>query len=141
MRILAIDGIRALGIWVILAGHLHLGVERIEILGNIIFFMISGFCIAAPWQELAEGKFVSVKQWIRFYWMRFIKIMPTYLIAVGLWYFVCPEINVWDQVLFVRPKGTAWFIEYLMLCYLFTPLIMYVIICLKKIGFSISLQK
>lgn len=130
-RIIALDGIRAIGILFIIAGHLKaFGLLNVqELIGNYVFFLLSGF-FAVLFAK--EEKFCSYKYIAAFYLKRFMKIMPLLAVSCVLYAFVYPDFNALGQLTFTNTYGTVWFVAQLMLFWLVQPLLMLVISFLKQ---------
>lgn len=130
-RIVALDGIRAIGILFIIAGHLKAFglLDGQEIIGSFVFFLLTGFS-AVLFSK--EEKFYSYKYIAAFYIKRFMKIMPLLAVSCVLYVFVYPTFDPLGQLTFTNTYGTVWFVAQLMLFWLIQPLLMLVIDFLKR---------
>ena len=91
-----LDHLRALAIILVMFYHYQLGVfghpewstwfDRIAWTGVDLFFVLSGFLISSQlFTQLKEGKAISIKT---FYIKRFFRIIPLYLVVVGIYFFI-----------------------------------------------------
>ncbi len=132
-RIAALDGIRAVGMFLIVAGHLHLTGFSAgqEILGNYVFFFLSGFMAAKPYTRDGEEYFLSYKNIAAFYWKNFFKVFPMLILATTTYCLLDSSVSFFDNIFFIRPYGTVWFLAQLLLYWLVLPAIMIAIYGLK----------
>jgi peptidoglycan/LPS O-acetylase OafA/YrhL len=80
-RLPALDGVRAVAITLVVVGHFA-GIPGMAVAGVVLFFVLSGFLITrllAQEIELAGTLLLS-----RFYWRRVCRIIPAYLLWVGI---------------------------------------------------------
>ena len=110
--------------------------------GNNVFFAISGFFAANPFVDEYEERFISLKQVLLYYWGRIIRIIPITWLCLFFATWGIPCFNSHDftsdkglipNMFFVRSYGHLWFLQQIMLFYIFVPLIMCVIRLIKKI--------
>lgn len=129
-RIQALDGVRALGMFLIIAGHLHaLGfASGQEIYGNFIFFYMSGFMAAL---YAVENKYRSYKYVASFYFKSFMKVMPLLFVACVFYYYLDRNNDPIENLTFTNSHGTVCFLAHLMLFWLILPGLMLLIDCLK----------
>ena len=134
-RIKALDGIRALGIFFVVAGHLHvLGLTSTqETIGNFVFFAFTGFMAARPWLKDGEEQFVSYRYVASFYLKKFMRVMPVLLAAVVLYCVLDPSLSFVENITLVNLDGPAWFLPHIILFWLILPLFMIVIWAIKRL--------
>lgn len=92
--LLGLDHLRALAITLVFIFHYRLyahpewvmEVGRFGWTGVDLFFVLSGYLISSQlFAKIVQGKSVNVKE---FYFKRFLRIIPAYLVLVGLYFFV-----------------------------------------------------
>lgn len=80
-RLPALDGVGAIAILLVLGGH-FIGIPGMAVAGVSLFFVLSGFLItrllAADVEQVGRLRFG------RFYWRRACRIIPAYLVWVGI---------------------------------------------------------
>ena len=103
-----------------------------EIWGNFIFFIISGFLIAAPWKDDAEKAYTSISYVARFYFKRCWALMPMYIAGTLFHTIAYPNFRVSDNLLMINPQLTAWFLEQMLIIYLIVPPMMFAFHLLKR---------
>jgi peptidoglycan/LPS O-acetylase OafA/YrhL len=98
-----LDHLRALAIMLVLVFHYSLfkHPQWIQDFGSFgwtgvdLFFVLSGFLIASQlFARINQGKNISIKE---FYFKRFFRIIPVYLVVVGL-YFLVPPFKEWEAL-------------------------------------------
>jgi peptidoglycan/LPS O-acetylase OafA/YrhL len=77
----ALDGVRAIAILLVLAGH-FIGIPGLAVAGVCLFFVLSGFLITRLLAADVEG--CGRVRFGRFYWRRACRIIPAYLLWVGV---------------------------------------------------------
>lgn len=134
-RVAALDGVRALGIFMVVAGHFHAFgyAEGQEIWGNYIFFILSGFVSVEPWSADIEEKFLSFSYITQFYVKRFMRIMPVLFCATILQALIEPGTVLHWNLLLTNPYYISWFIKNIVIYYLFFPLIMVFFYGIKRV--------
>ncbi len=133
-RRIQLDGIRAIGILIIIMGHLHtFGLHVEEQWGNYIFFVLTGFVLAAPWEDGSEKKFLSPVYIAGFYFRRIWRIMPMFIAATLFAKIIQPELSITDHLLFINPQGSSWYLQDVMLFYLIWPAIALIIYMFKRV--------
>ena len=120
----------------------HCGVLGQGGVGNCIFFAISGFFSANPYDTEYEQRFFGIRQIVVYYWRRIIRIIPITWLCLffatwGLYCFdpndVISEKGLLPNMFFIKSLGHLWFLQQIMLFYIFVPVIMCVIGGFKKI--------
>lgn len=93
-RLPALDGVRAIAILLVLAGH-FVGVPGVAVSGVTLFFVLSGFLITRLLHvELAESGQIRLG---RFYWRRACRIIPAYLAWVGVTWLILGDFSKPDD--------------------------------------------
>jgi peptidoglycan/LPS O-acetylase OafA/YrhL len=134
----ALDGLRGLAAAIVVISHFskHVGLERLlgrgtgEV-GVMLFFVLSGFLMG----QLYLGVKPTVAAVLSFYRRRVARVVPLYLIVVGLCFvsfqtwneasllpWVTPE-NLWEHLLFWQGAGHLWTLPVEVQFYLVFPLL------------------
>ena len=79
-RLPALDGVRAIAILLVVAGH-FIGFGGLGVAGVTVFFVLSGFLITRLLVAEMEG--TGHLRFGRFYWRRACRILPAYMVWVG----------------------------------------------------------
>ncbi len=71
-------------------------IQRFGWIGVDLFFVLSGYLIAGQLlSSLARGKPFDIP---RFYWRRALRILPAYLVIVGIYFFLPPSLREFEQM-------------------------------------------
>lgn len=81
----SLDGARAIAILLVLAGH-FVGIPGMAVSGVILFFVLSGYLITRLLDS--ERELTGGMKFGRFYWRRACRIIPAYLVWVGVTWFM-----------------------------------------------------
>jgi peptidoglycan/LPS O-acetylase OafA/YrhL len=90
-RLPALDGVRAIAILLVLAGH-FIGIPGMAVAGVSLFFVLSGFLITRL--LAAETEQTGRVRMGRFYWRRACRIIPAYLVWVGVTWIILGDLTV-----------------------------------------------
>lgn len=103
-RFTAIDGLRGLAIALVTAIHLRGWLPPLLAAGVdyslwgvwpvSLFFAISGFCLYYP-LAVASGEGRPWPSWRRFFWRRAVRIMPAYVVSLGVWIAIWSHTPYW----------------------------------------------
>ena len=131
-----LDGYKGFAILLVVMSHMD--ILRLGSTSNAIFFGIAGFLTAAPFSDDRMGRYNSVKNILKFYYKKIIRIIPSYYLVLSLVMlctreqFMSIEQNL-NNFIFMDTYGHLWFIRQLMLMYLLTPFIYLLLSLLSKI--------
>jgi peptidoglycan/LPS O-acetylase OafA/YrhL len=90
-RLPALDGVRAIAILLVLAGH-FIGIPGAAVAGVTLFFVLSGYLITGLLnKELDETDRIRFG---RFYWRRACRIIPAYLLWVGITWLILGDASL-----------------------------------------------
>jgi peptidoglycan/LPS O-acetylase OafA/YrhL len=84
-RLPALDGVRGIAILLVLTGH-FIGLGGLGVAGVSLFFVLSGFLITRL--LVAEVETRGRLHFGRFYWRRACRIIPAYMLWVGVTWFI-----------------------------------------------------
>lgn len=132
------DGLRVFAILVIIASHT--GTFGLYGQGSVIvglFFVLSGFFMAMPMVDEGEERFIGIKGILKFYILRFVRIIPLYWCVLLFFYWMLdtaiPEIkSLLENMFLYNTYGHLWFLQHEMVCYLVAPFIMLAIYFIRK---------
>lgn len=129
-RVRGLDGIRTWAIILVVGQHTGLFPES----GSAsipLFFLLSGFLTAyTTREEGVENRFLSPKQWGKYYVSRAFRILPIYYVCILFFWFFYPGIcfdgtwTVLKHMTFVEVGVHFWFLQQEVVMYLFAPLIL-----------------
>ena len=131
-----LDGYKGFAILLVVMSHMD--ILRLGSTSNAIFFGIAGFLTAAPFSKDRLERYGSVKNILKFYYKKIIRIIPSYYLVLSLVLlctgekFMSIEQNL-HNFIFMDTYNHLWFIRQLMLMYLITPLIYLFLSLLSKI--------
>ena len=121
-----LDGLRGVAMLVIVASHCH--VLHQGQLGVVIFFVLSGFFAAKPFQ-LENCEETVYKRPLKYICARLIRILPIYyIVCLSVWIFARDYYQTTDVLfgnfLLTNAYVHHWFLQQILLCYLLTPIVM-----------------
>lgn len=133
------DGVKAFAIFVVIASHT--AAFGLYGQGSIIvslFLVMSGFFVVFPMKDDGEEAFASVKGWLRYYILRFVRIVPLYWFVVLFFYWIsdtafADKRVLLENLLFYNTYGHLWYIQHAMACYLVAPVFLLIVHGVKKI--------
>ncbi len=132
------DGLRILALLIIIASHTNaLGMFGQGSVAVSLFFVMSGFFSVKPMLENGEEVFVNIKGWLKFYLLKIVRIVPLYWICILFVKYVSDNTFsdnkfLLQNMFFINSYSHLWYIQHLMVAYLVTPLILYIIFLCKK---------
>lgn len=138
-RIKSIDGLRMLANFIVIAGHTWaFGLQGVEGIGTMTFFILSGFLITDLKYEHKEEKYIGIRNILIFFIKRSTRILPLYWIIVLFYHWLSPnEVIIKDNLLFIKPYLILWFMQHLVIFYAMTPVVFVGIYLLKhKLKFN-----
>ena len=127
LRNSAIDGLRAFFMIIIVMSHCGLFAQGG--VGNCFFFTLSGFLLVGLNRPEPEERFLSLRGILRFYVDKAVRILPTYWVTIIIAK-LCTGATFYDRQLFIDVLlmrdgwGPFWYLQNLMVIYLFIPLVM-----------------
>ena len=86
----ALDGLRGVAILLVILSHAHVPLFDGAFLGVDLFFVLSGFLIT--WLLLLEHQANGRLQFGRFYWRRFLRLMPALVLFLGAYCLLAPRL-------------------------------------------------
>lgn len=132
----SLDGMRTVAITLIVASHT--GILGQGGFGNAMFFCLSGFLSSIPFRQDVESTYLSIKEIIKYYFNRIMRIIPTFWVVIAAVYFLTRtffsgKINFIENMFFIDGYMHLWFLQQQMLMYLMVPFIFLFILLVKKI--------
>lgn len=132
----ALDGIRAIGITLIVMSHT--GLLSQGAIGNAIFFCLSGFFASNPFGNSSESKYLNFKHCYNYWTSRILRIFPVYYVVILAFYllgsnFFSGTINFLKNCIFFESNSHLWFLQQELLMYFCVPIIFIIISFIKKI--------
>ena len=145
-RIQGLNGLRVYAIAMIVACHVGALADTAGGIGNKIFFTLSGF--------LAYYSIRGIKNWkdiFGFYWKKILRIVPVFwVIILIVWRMFPGTFSLRDltsdnslvlNCLFIKNRGHLWFLQHLMLMYLFTPVLWYINVLIESVLMKLNNNK
>ena len=136
---LQLEGLRAFGVVLVVLSHVN--ILNQGGIGNAIFYCLGGFLALNPFRDNNEINYIGKQNILNYYKRRILRILPSYyLILAGVYALTAGKVMTPFQllgcILFFNSYHHLWFLQQMMFMYLLTPLIMQLMVLLKrKIGF------
>ena len=139
-RVSSLEGLRFIAITLIVASHSNFLLQGG--LGNTIFFALSGFLAVEPFKKENRTKFLHIKDYIRYYLNRIIRIIPLFWLYILFSKVFFNTYSLFDfttknslikNMLFLKVKGHIWFLQQEILFYITLPFIILLLSLIVKI--------
>ncbi len=132
-----LQGLRAIGCFLVVASHF--GFIGNGGIGNVIFFVLAGFLFVKPFLD-HDFEFKTLKHLGVYYVKRIIGLYLPYCILVVVLRLAfgdrtivtCNWTHVWQSIVLYKCSVHLWFMQQILIIYLFAPAFIYLHMLLKK---------
>ena len=133
----SLDGARGMAILFVLLDHLSSAkiipfqLRGLGTIGVYLFFSLSAFLLTAPFWLKTPESLTQWKTWSTYFWRRFLRIYPLYLLALITQHFIKESFSwreIRDHLLLREGQGIFWALEVETKYYLILPLMILIFI-------------
>lgn len=132
------DGLRLFGMLIIMASHTQVfHMTGIGIVYAYFFLILSGFFLVSPLRPDGEERFFHLKNWLKFYFLRFLRIVPLMWGVILIFWWLGDDTlrqpGILKNAMLLRlPVGHLWFVQHELIGLVFVPPILFLIYVLKR---------
>lgn len=141
-RLNQLDGLKGLAVLIIIASHTSaFGMYGQGSIWADFFFVLSGFFCALPFVKPGKENIASIGGTVSFYVKKIARIMPTYWFCILFFSWLKDNLfnnkrAILRSMLLIQTSGHNWYVQHLMVGFLFVPVVFFIIKILKKININ-----